>query len=100
MKKALRILAYVVAGLVVILGVVLVYVLVAFNGMWTKTYDVPRHEIAATTDEASLAEGRRLLKARACTECHGDDLGGRYFFEEPALGRIYARNLTTGRGGE
>ena len=99
MKKALKVLGFVVAGLVVIAGGVLVYVLVAFNGMWTRTFEVPRHEITATTGEASLVEGQRLLKARACTECHAADLGGRYFLEEPALGRFYARNLTSGRGG-
>lgn len=100
MRKTLRILAYIVGGLIVVAGGILVYVLIAFNGLWKKTYDVPRHDITATSDEASLAEGRRLLKARACTQCHGDDLGGRYFLDEPALGRFYARNLTTGRGGE
>ena len=99
MKKALKIVGIVLAGLVVVAGGVLVYVFVAFNRMWTRTFDVPKHDITATADEVSLAEGRRLLKARACTECHGDDLGGRYFMEEPALGRFYARNLTTGRGG-
>ena len=99
MKKPFKILGFVAAGLLVIVGGVLIYVLVAFNGMWTRTYDVPRHEIAATNDDASLEEGRRLLKARACTECHAEDLGGKFFLEEPALGRFYARNLTSGRGG-
>src|SRR5262245_30458534 len=99
MKKALKIVGYVAAGLVVVVIGVLIYVLIAFNGMWTRTYDVAQHQITATTDEASLTEGQRLLKARACTECHGADLGGRYFLEEAALGKFYARNLTTGRGG-
>ena len=98
MKKALRILGYVVAGLVVVAVGVFIYVLVGFSRLWTRTYEVPAHAIAATTDPASLVEGQRLLKARACTECHGADLGGRYFLEEPALGRFYARNLTGGRG--
>jgi len=100
MKKTLKILAFILAGLLVAAGGVVVYVLIAFNGLWKKTYEVPKHDITATADEASLTEGRRLLKARACTECHGEDLGGRYFMEEPALGRFYARNLTTGRGGD
>lgn len=99
MKKALKILAYVATGLLVVAAGVLVYVLIAFNRIWTRTYDVPRHDIVATTGEASLVEGQRLLKARGCTECHGEDLGGRYFLDDPALGRLYARNLTPGRGG-
>jgi len=98
MKKALKILGFVAAALVVIAGATLIYVLIAFNRLWTRTFDVPTHSLAVAADPASLAEGQRLLKARACTECHADDLGGRYFLDEPAIGRIYARNLTTGRG--
>jgi cytochrome c553 len=100
MKKLLRILAVVVAVLLLVAGGIAAYVFIAFNGLWTTKYSVPRHEVAVSTGEASLAEGRRLLQARACTECHGADLGGRYFLEEAALGRIYARNLTTGHGGD
>jgi cytochrome c553 len=99
MKKALKILGIVLAVLLVAAGGLLVYVLVAFNGLWSQKYEVAQHAITVPADEASLAEGRRLLKARACAECHGEDLGGRFFLSEPGFGRLYARNLTTGRGG-
>lgn len=99
MKKLLKVVAIVLAALLVLAGGVAAYVLIAFNGIWTKKYDVPVHDVAASTDEASLVEGRRLLQARACVACHAADLGGSYFLDEAPLGRLYARNLTTGRGG-
>ena len=98
MKKALKILGFFAASIVVIAAGVFIYVLVAFNHLWTRTFDVPAHDIVVATDQASLTEGQRLLKARGCTDCHGADLGGRYFLEDAALGRFYARNLTRGRG--
>ncbi len=100
MKKLLKIVAGIVAVLLVVAGGLAVYVFIAFNGLWTRKYEVPKHDIVASADEASLTEGRRLLLARGCAECHGADLGGKYFLDDPGLGKEWARNLTTGRGGE
>src|SRR5690606_10157328 len=71
-------------------------------------YSVPNHPLTGggaadvlTGGGAAdvLTEGRRLLRARGCAECHGEDLGGRFFFDAPELGRLYASNLTRGEGG-
>lgn len=50
-------------------------------------------------DSAMLAEGQRLVTTKGCNDCHGKDLGGRVFIDDPALGRVTAPNLTKGLGG-
>ena len=85
MRKALKILGGIVAVLAVVVAVILGYVTVAYDALWTKTFDIPQHAITVISDEASLIEGRRLLKARGCTDCHMEDLGGKYFVDDPML---------------
>lgn len=56
--------------------------------------------LAIPHDPATIARGEHLSTAIAkCVECHGDNLGGTMFIDDPALGRIPAPNLTRGRGG-
>ena len=66
-----------------------------------RTYTVPDHAISPRTDSASLALGARLVKVRGCVDCHGANLGGNVMFDDPAIGRLAAPNLTSGgRGAE
>lgn len=54
---------------------------------------------AAASPEA-VERGRHLATAIGkCTECHGDDLGGKVFMDAGPLGVVVASNLTSGRGG-
>jgi mono/diheme cytochrome c family protein len=51
-------------------------------------------------DEAALARGAYLVNAvSACVDCHGPNLEGKPFIDEPALGYLAAPNLTSGVGG-
>ena len=63
-----------------------------------KQYDVEPEEMAVSQDTAVLNRGQYLVSVN-CTGCHGDDLGGTPFFQDPALGTIPAPNLTSGQGG-
>jgi cytochrome c553 len=36
---------------------------------------------------------------RGCNECHGENLGGKIFLEDPSLAMLTAPNLTRGKGG-
>jgi mono/diheme cytochrome c family protein len=64
-----------------------------------KHYEVQPEGITVTGDSAQLAYGARLIKAKGCVDCHGDDLGGKVFIDDPKLGFIVARNITKGSGG-
>lgn len=66
----------------------------------SRTYDIPAEAIPIPSDEASVARGRHLARAvTLCAACHGEDLQGDLLFEAPLIARVYASNLTAGRGG-
>jgi mono/diheme cytochrome c family protein len=84
--------------LLILLAVAAVYAISSRH--ITRTYDFPDSPVRAATDSASLARGRHLVEAVGkCGECHAPDLGGRTLVDAPAMGRLSATNLTTGRGG-
>jgi mono/diheme cytochrome c family protein len=62
-------------------------------------HDVPLPAIAVPSDAASLARGAHLVTVLGCPACHGKDLGGKVFFDEPGVARLVASNLTSGLGG-
>jgi mono/diheme cytochrome c family protein len=64
-----------------------------------KTYAVDPGSIDVPSDSEVIEEGKRLAAIRGCTDCHGDDLGGKLMIADPAIGTIYATNLTSGDGG-
>jgi mono/diheme cytochrome c family protein len=66
----------------------------------TKAYDAPLREVPVASDSATLARGAHLATAVGkCVDCHSADFGGKVIIDDPALGRIGASNLTSGRGG-
>lgn len=50
-------------------------------------------------DEELLETGRHVATIRGCVECHGANLGGDIFIEDPVVGTLVATNLTSGTGG-
>lgn len=56
-------------------------------------------ELARIALERAVERGRHLLAARyACAACHGADFGGGTMVDEPAVGRMFGPNLTSGKG--
>ncbi|UCD42234.1 MAG: c-type cytochrome [Chloroflexota bacterium] len=93
MRKVLK---WVGIGIGVLVGVVIAAaVLLYFMGgtRLSKTRQVQPLAIAIHNDEAALARGEHLVKA-ACASCHSDDLSGTAFLADPAIGTIYAANIT------
>ena len=61
-----------------------------------RVYDVPAVALSIPTDAESIREGRRLATVRGCfNDCHGKEAEGRVLFDDPAIARIVAPNLTT-----
>lgn len=98
MKKFLKWLGIIVAVLVVVGLVAAAGVFIVSGSRLNKTYDVTVQPITVPTDAASIAEGGRLVTIRGCNGCHTPDFGGGIFIDDPALGSIYASNLTSGAG--
>lgn len=56
--------------------------------------------IGIPSGEAALARGEYLANVTSgCTNCHGPNLSGKIFVNEPPIGLIPAPNLTSGQGG-
>lgn len=99
MKKILKwlgIVLLVFAGLIII-GLSAAYI--QTEARLKRVYDVPRDAVSIPTDAAAVARGERLFRFRGCLACHGDQLEGKVYLDDPALGRVAAGNLTNGEGG-
>ncbi|CAA9298828.1 MAG: Putative diheme cytochrome c-553 [uncultured Cytophagales bacterium] len=88
------------------LGLLFLASLVAYSFVFWRTqqrldatYPVETLPIQVPGDPAALTRGEHVFRSRGCADCHGKDLGGRMFLDNPALGRIAAPNLTRGDGG-
>lgn len=65
-----------------------------------RRYETSVPPVDVPTDSASIARGEHLARAvTTCTLCHGNDLGGAVYANDPAIGTIAGPNLTRGRGG-
>jgi mono/diheme cytochrome c family protein len=100
MRKALRWAALGLGGLVAA-GLVTALVLSWRGGARLgRSWAINVATVNVSNDSASVARGRHLATAvTLCTACHGDGLGGGTIVNEPMIARIFAPNLTSGRGG-
>jgi mono/diheme cytochrome c family protein len=64
----------------------------------THRYTSPPTSLHAATDPARIAHGQHLA-SMMCTGCHGPDYGGQLFIDGMPFMRLWAPNLTRGRGG-
>ena len=95
MKRLLRWLGRGLVGLAVLalIGYVIVYVL--SERELRRVYPLPSASVAIPADAQSIAEGRRLATVRGCFQgCHGKQGEGAVLFNEPAIARLVAPNLT------
>ncbi len=99
MPTSLKRLGLVFAVVVVLLLLAIVYIQLSVEFRLRKSYDVDIESITIPEDEASIEHGKTLVVVGRCTECHGLDLGGQVTSDSPAVGEIYASNLTSGKGG-
>jgi cytochrome c553 len=78
--------------LLLALGSAIVYVL--SERMLRRDYTEPRVEIAVPEDSISMREGHRLALIHGCATCHGTEVNGAVFIDDPLLARLIAPNLT------
>lgn len=100
MKKVLKWIGIILAGLIglLVVAVVVLYALASYR--MNRTYEVQAAAISIQNDEAALERGKYLVEnVSVCLECHEKDLGGKFFFNDPTIGQIYSSNLTLGVGG-
>jgi cytochrome c553 len=98
-RKILKIASILLGALIVLAAVFYVKAYYNTELRMNKVYDVALQPIAIPTDSTQLAYGARLSVAKGCRDCHGEDMGGKIFIDDVALGRVVAKNLTKGVGG-
>ena len=86
-------------GLAAALGLVLAVVYHITDARFETSYTLPGRLTAVAEDSAAVLRGRHIATIRGCMDCHGANMGGRVFIDDPMLGRIAASNLTRGLGG-
>jgi mono/diheme cytochrome c family protein len=99
MKRVLKWIGMAIGGL---LGVIIL----AYVVMWAvsasrlnRTYEVTAvFNLTIPTDPERIAAGEKLYVIY-CESCHGANLAGMAFSEDPAFGEIYSANLTAGANG-
>jgi len=100
MKKILKWIGIALGSLVALLVVAAVVLYILGSARVNKTFDIQPEAIPIPTDEASIARGQHLVEALTfCGGCHGENLGGEAFEDEPMIATFYAPNLTSGKGG-
>lgn len=101
MKSALK---WISIGLGTLFGLLLAVILALYalgESRLKHVYTIPEETLtlAIPTDAASLAEGKRIFQYRGCEACHGEQLQGLVYMDNPAIGQVITPNLTTGQGG-
>lgn len=98
-----RILKWIGIVLGVLLGLVVLAAVILYavgTSKLNKTLRIQPEAVEVPSDSASIERGRHLVEGiLLCQECHGDNLGGTLMVDEPGMGRVYAANLTSGKGG-
>ena len=88
-----------------IVGIVVGVIVVVALAIYVRSVAVLGHRytssaasIHAAADPVRIAHGQHLA-SMMCTGCHGPDYGGRLFIDGMPFMRLWAPNLTSGRGG-
>ena len=91
MKRILKWLAGSIAAIVVL---ALAGIYGASEYRLRRTHTAPSDTVAVAQDSTTIARGAHVATTRGCTNCHGADLGGTIFHDDPKVARLVAPNLT------
>ena len=88
-------------------GLILLLILTPFaaaafmvENRMNRVYDLPEESLQVTGDPEQVARGEHLVTIlMGCTDCHGEDLGGKLLYDDFFFGSIAGSNLTSGAGG-
>jgi cytochrome c553 len=73
---------------------------IASQRRFDKKWSVAGHSVPIPTDSLALVRGQHIATAISkCAECHTPDFGGGQFIDVPPVARLWAANLTHGKGG-
>jgi cytochrome c553 len=84
-----------------LVGIIVGLAVIAWIVVWgwtevilARTYSATGETVRAASSPQQIAVGKRLAAVSGCPDCHGPDLQGRVFVDEPNVARVHAPNLT------
>lgn len=98
MRKLVRFIGWTVAAVAGLLAVAIAFVWLSAGRVLARGFARAPETVRASVEPGRIAEGERLSRVLGCAHCHGPDLRGRLFFDEPNVARLYAPNLTLAAG--
>jgi len=98
MHKALKIAAWTIGGLVVLVGAAALYAQIGSERRMNRIVSLTPSPVAIPSDAEALARGKYLYDSRGCIDCHARDGAGRTLVDDGAL-VIRGPNLTAGKAG-
>jgi mono/diheme cytochrome c family protein len=99
MRKAWKWLSRLAAVVLILLAVVLAAAYALSERRMAKVYQVDPAVPVVPVDAAAIARGDHIATIRGCKDCHGADLGGATFIDDPLFARLSGSNLTPGGAG-
>ena len=99
MRKFFKWLGIILGSLVGLILLAILGLYVSANFRVNRLYSVQAETIIIPTDPASIERGKHWVTSGVCQYCHGSDLAGTAFMDDPMLGSVPAPNLTSGKGG-
>lgn len=95
LKTALKILGVMLLVFVLFVGGVVMWASSNVSARSQKKFDFPALNIAEKVKTADIELGRKIVRIRnGCTDCHGADLAGKTFINDPAMGMFSGANIT------
>ncbi|MBL0173082.1 MAG: c-type cytochrome [Gemmatimonadaceae bacterium] len=99
MSRWLRRIGVVLGSLIGVVAVFVGWAYYASSQKAAKVYDVALTPFTAVSDSLSIARGKHLVESiTKCVVCHGPDLGGATLVDDPALGILAGKNITSAGG--
>lgn len=124
MKKFLKWMGITLGVFAGLVAVLFVFVYFKSNEHLTRTYELPEETVAIPTDQTSIERGHHIFQFRGCEACHSSGgslalaetdqtldshlslpsqdaprMEGHVYLDDPAIGKVNASNLTSGKGG-
>ena len=98
MKKVLKWIGIVLGSLIALLVIAIGVMIFSTTSRMNKKYDITPETLSVPIAEGDLAVGKHWAEMH-CEQCHGPDLSGGPFFDDPQIGYVDSMNLTSGKGG-
>ncbi len=81
-------------ALLVLAGIALAAVLWQSQRAIAHHYPIKDAIVARARDAGAVARGQHIARTAGCLHCHGEQLQGRNFYDDPKIARINAPNLS------